>query len=181
MQGRLPTRIARRIRLRPGDREGAYKYAPARNNPILNPFLRRWIEFQRANMDLKPVLSMYALVQYITKYCTNNEPSSDTLQAVTEKLLQQLARSDPEPASAASAYNHLLMSSVGSRDITAQEVAHHALPLPTLLTSATFAVATVNEREITVGGACPAAAGVASGHNRQRMRWFVMFCQEILI
>ena len=65
----------------PDDREGACKYAPVRNDPILNPYLRRWIEFQRANMDLKPVLSEYALVQYITKYRTKNEPSNNTLQA----------------------------------------------------------------------------------------------------
>ena len=62
----------------PDEREGAYKYAPARNDPIMNPFPSRWIEFQRANMDLKPVLSKHALVQYITKYCTKNEPSSST-------------------------------------------------------------------------------------------------------
>ena len=136
----------------PGDREGAYKFAPARNDPIMNAFPRRWIELQRSNMDLKPVLSQHALVQYITKYCTKNEPSSNTLQAVTEQLLQRQARSDAEPASAASAYSRLLMSSVGSRDVTAQEVAHHSLQLPAHLTSATFAVATINQREVTAGG-----------------------------
>ena len=91
-------------------------------------------------------------MQYITKYCTKNEPSSSSLQAVTEKLLQQEGRSDAGPASAASAYNRLLMSSVGSRDFTAQEVTHHSLQLPALLTSASFAVATINEREVSDGG-----------------------------
>ena len=136
----------------PEERGGIYKFAPARNDTIMNPFPSRWIQLQRANMDMKPVLSKHALVQYITKYCTKNEPSSNTLQAVTEKLLRQQALGDAEPASAAAAYNRLLMSSVGSRDVTAQEVAHHSLQLPALLTSATFAVATVNEREVTAGG-----------------------------
>ena len=103
-------------------------------------------------MDLKAILSKRALVQYITKYCTKNESSSNTLQAVTEKLLQQPGQNENEPATAASAYKRLLMSLVGSRDITAQNVAHHSLQLPPLLTSATFAVATINEREVTAGG-----------------------------
>ena len=103
----------------PGDREGEYKYAPARNDPIFNHFPRRWIQFQRANMDLKPVLSKYAVVQYITKYCTKNEPISNTLQAVTEKVLQQQP-ADAEPAGAGQAYTRALMNAVGGRDITAQ-------------------------------------------------------------
>ena len=41
---------------------------------------------------------------------------------------------------------------------TAQEVAHHALKLPALLTSATFAIATLNEREVTADGAVQKSA-----------------------
>ena len=102
-------------------------------------------------MDIKPCLSKHALIQYLTKYCTKSEPSSDTLKSVTDKLLQQHP-ADAEPAGAGQAYTRVLMNTVGNRDITAQEVAHHALQLPAFLTSATFATATLNEREVTAGG-----------------------------
>ena len=134
------------------DKADDYRFAPARNDPILNSFPHRWIVFQRANMDIKPCLSKHALVQYLTKYCTKDEPCSDTLKTVTEKLLQQQP-AGAEPVGAGQVYTRVLMNTVGSRDITAQEVVHHALQLPALLTSATFATATLNEREVTAGGA----------------------------
>ena len=59
---------------------------------------------------------------------------------------------------AGQAYTRVLMSTVGSRDMTAQEVVHHVLQLPAFLTSATFATATLNEREVTAGGAVQKSA-----------------------
>ena len=131
--------------------QGVYKFAPARNDPILNAFPRHWMTLQRANMDIKPCLSQHALIRYLTKYCTKNEPSSDNLKSVTDKLLRQQP-ADAEPVGAGQAYMRTLISTVGNRDISAQEVTHHALQLPAILTSATFATATVNEREVTADG-----------------------------
>ena len=131
--------------------QGVFKFAPARNDPILNAFPRHWMTLQRANMDIKPCLSQHALIRYLTKYCTKNEPSSDNLKSVTDKLLRQQP-ADAEPVGAGQAYMRTLISTVGNRDISAQEVTHHALQLRAILTSATFATATVNEREVTADG-----------------------------
>ena len=69
--------------------QGVFKFAPARNGPILNAFPRHWMRLQRANMDIKPCLSKHALIQYLTKNCTKNEPNSDVLKSVTDKIMRQ--------------------------------------------------------------------------------------------
>ena len=40
-------------------------------------------------MDIKPVLSKYALIKYLSKYLTKGEPHNETLKELTEKLLHQ--------------------------------------------------------------------------------------------
>ena len=89
-QGRIsPISFVLSFDFKQDEPDGSFKFASTRNDPILNAFRRQWYALQRANMDIKSCVSKHALVQYLTKYCTKNEPSSDTLRMVTDKILQQ--------------------------------------------------------------------------------------------
>lgn len=69
-------------------------------------------------MDIKPVLSNYAKVQYLTKYCTKSEPSSDTLKNFTEKLPKHSEDTSKQLRSM-KVFNCAMVASVGERDVTA--------------------------------------------------------------
>ena len=142
------------LRLHPGfvedeKRKGEYIYAPERNDPLLNQYPKRgWLQVWRANMDLKPVLSLYALIRYLSKYLTKDEPPSGTMLSIVERLLQ-LVEDGSEPMSADKVYSKFLMEFVGNRDITAQEVAHHLRQEPGYETSESCVVISLNEVEVT--------------------------------
>ena len=122
-----------------GRSPGDAVYVPARNDPLMNSYPLKADAYQcwRANMDIKPVTSRHAMVQYLTKYCTKHEPPSQTLMEVTVKLQNR------DNATSGDAYAKLLSASVGDRDYTAQEVAHHLLGLPAFKCSCTFQIASL--------------------------------------
>ena len=142
------------LRLDPGfvedpKRKGEYVYVPERNDPILNQYpLRGWIQFWRANMDLKPVLSLYALIMYLSKYMTKDESSSTTLLDIVERLIQ-LAANGSDIASTDKAFAKYLMQFIGNRDMSLQECIHHLRMEPGYETSETCVVISLNEVEIT--------------------------------
>ena len=123
-----------------GRKPGDVVYVPARNDPLMNTYPIKADAYQcwRANMDIKPVTSRHAMVQYLTKYCTKHEPASDTLKDVIRRL------QDKEGTRSVDAFSKALSGSVGDRDYTAQEVAHHLLGLPGFLSSRTFQTASLS-------------------------------------
>ncbi|EXX51157.1 hypothetical protein RirG_264220 [Rhizophagus irregularis DAOM 197198w] len=92
----------------------------ARNNPYINPHNRIQLQGWRANVDLKPILSIHAALQYISKYASKAEPSS---LAFSEIFKQILDNSNPDDSSL-SPIQKLLLNSVSERDISAQETCH---------------------------------------------------------
>jgi len=52
------------------DDNGQPELITSRNDPYINPHDRLQLQGWRANVDLKPVLSMNAALQYISKYAS---------------------------------------------------------------------------------------------------------------
>ncbi len=80
----------------------------------------------RANVDLKPVLSIHAALQYISKYASKAEPRSIAFSEIFDQILKN---SNPDDSSLTS-IQKLLLNSVAERDISAQETCHLLLSIP---------------------------------------------------
>ena len=115
------------------------EFAPQRNDPLLNNVPRRHFVNWRANSDVEPVISIHALLWYLTKYLTKAEVTSEDMKGTVDSVL----KSDPD-ASAASVYIKLL-NKTHSRDYSAQEVTHHVLKLPGVHCNHTFQIASSND------------------------------------
>jgi hypothetical protein len=69
------------------DDNGKLELATARNDPLINPHDRLQIQGWRANVDLKPILSMNAALQYISKYASKSEPRFAAFSEILNKIL----------------------------------------------------------------------------------------------
>jgi len=99
----------------------------ARNDPKLNKYNEYMIAGWRANLDVSPVLSRRALVNYLTKYISKSETKSKDLT----DILQLLIAKNKEDTSAKSVIQQLYIQACCERDISAQETCHllNGLPL----------------------------------------------------
>src|SRR5688572_14661645 len=66
-----------------------------RNDPLINPHSRLQLQGWRANVDLKPVLSIHAALQYISKYASKAEPRSAAFSEVLNQILNDSKPDDP--------------------------------------------------------------------------------------
>ena len=85
-------------------------------------------------MDLKPILSIHAALQYILKYASKSEPQSAAFSDTLKRILDESHSEDPLLA----LVQKLLLSSVAERDISAQETCHILLGLPLYHSSQQF-------------------------------------------
>ncbi|PKK68501.1 hypothetical protein RhiirC2_782199 [Rhizophagus irregularis] len=111
------------------DKNGQPELVTARNDPYINPHNRLQLQGWRANVDLKPVLSIHAALQYISKYASKAEPRSLSFSEIFDQILR----------------NKLLFNSVSERDITAQETCHLLLGIPLYYSSRPFVSLNLNE------------------------------------
>jgi hypothetical protein len=88
----------------------------------------------RANCDAQFITDPQALPNYLLKYLNKPEEKSTYLQRVRELA----TKSNSTNESAKRAVQSLLMATVGGRDYSAQESAHHLLSLPMYFCSRTF-------------------------------------------
>lgn len=58
------------------DKHGQPELLTTRNDGYINTYNRLQLQGWRANVDLKPILSIYAVLQYISKYASKAEPQS---------------------------------------------------------------------------------------------------------
>ena len=75
-----------------------YEFVPQRNDPLLNNVPRVHYTAWRANSDMQPVLSMHALLNYLSKYLTKAEMSSEEMRGVVHTVL----RNDPNAKASSS-------------------------------------------------------------------------------
>eukprot|EP00919_Chromeraceae_sp_WS-2016_P037097 GHVR01088237.1.p1 GENE.GHVR01088237.1~~GHVR01088237.1.p1 ORF type:complete len:277 (-),score=13.48 GHVR01088237.1:54-884(-) len=124
------------------DGENHPMYEPPRNDNYLNAFNNLLTTICRSNIDIKPVVSKNALVNYLTNYITKQETS-------TPELLQLLRTTDthaahPPAYPAWHIYTKIINKFVGSRDYSAQEVCHLALGLRGYVSSRSSVSASVD-------------------------------------
>ena len=123
------------------DKNGQPEMVTARNDLYINPHNRLQLQGWRANVDLKPVLSIHAALQYISKYTSKAEPRSASFTEIFNQILNE---SNPNDLSLAP-IQKLLLNSVSERDISAQETCHLLLGLPLYHSSRTFVSLNLNE------------------------------------
>jgi hypothetical protein len=92
-------------------------------------------------VDLKPVLSTHAALQYISKYASKAEPRSAAFSDILNQILSESQQEDPILTSA----QKLLLHSVAERDISAQETCHILLGLPLYHSSRQFVFLNLNK------------------------------------
>ena len=108
------------------DGHGQLELVTARNDQYINPHNRLQLQGWRANVDLKPILSIHAALQYISKYASKAEPQSAAFSDILNRILDE---SQPEDSPLAPVQK-LLLHSVAERDISAQETCHIILGIP---------------------------------------------------
>src|SRR3990170_4143760 len=69
------------------DKYGQPELVSARNDPYINSHSRIQLQGWRANVDLKPVLSIHAALQYISKYASKAEPRSESFSKIFNQIL----------------------------------------------------------------------------------------------
>src|SRR4051794_31598632 len=115
-----------------------------RNNPFVN--LYNWLQLQewRANVDLKPVLSIHAALQYVLKYANKAEPQSAAFSEILNQILSESIPDDPILISV----QKLLLHSIAECDISAQETCHLLLGIPLYHSSRAFVFLNLNKESL---------------------------------
>ena len=108
------------------DKHGQPELVTERNDPLINPHNRLQLQGWRANVDVKPVLSIHAALQYISKYASKAEPKSAAFTEIFNQILNN-SRPDENPLTSV---QKLLLNSIAERDISAQETCHLLLSIP---------------------------------------------------
>lgn len=98
----------------------------ARNDKLLNKYNDYVIQTWRANIDVSPVLSRRALVNYLAKYITKSEKQSKDLTEV----LKTLMHTTDGDAKVKKVIQRLYIQSCSERDFSAQETCHLLMGTP---------------------------------------------------
>ncbi|XP_073287600.1 uncharacterized protein [Primulina huaijiensis] len=93
---------------------------------MMNPYNPTTLLGWRANVDMSPCTSIQAVVAYLVKYCSKDEPNTATYNDITRSLLPYLSHRQPDLSYASKLMNRL----IGERDWSAQEVSHVLFGLP---------------------------------------------------
>ncbi|KAK6972287.1 hypothetical protein R3P38DRAFT_2481780, partial [Favolaschia claudopus] len=93
----------------------------------------------RENIDVKPVMSTDAAINYIAKYASKSEQQAPAFP----QLLANVVASMNEAGTAKSACQKLLNKMLGERTYSAQETAHLLLGVPLVRTSVSFQTLTI--------------------------------------
>src|SRR3954451_13709712 len=124
------------------DQHGQPELVLKRNDPYINPHNRMQLQGWRANVDLKPVLSIHAALQYISKYASKSEPRSAAFSEIFNQILNNSNPNEPSLTS----IQKLLLNSVAERDISAQETSHLLLSIPLYRSSHSLVSLNLNEQ-----------------------------------
>jgi ATP-dependent DNA helicase PIF1 len=116
------------------DSKHRLRFEPRRNDRLLNPYNTSMILGWRANIDIKPVLSKYAAIDYIAKYASKSEKQAPAFP----ELLANVTSSMDGEGTAQTACQKMLNKMLGERTYSAQETAHLLLGIPLVRASATF-------------------------------------------
>jgi ATP-dependent DNA helicase PIF1 len=111
-----------------------------RNDPLLNSYNYTFILGWRANIDIRPVLNCDAVISYVAKYASKAESKSLSYKDLLHTAIERLDYG----TAARMAYQKMLSSFVGERDISGQEVCHILFGLKLAKASCLFRKVCVN-------------------------------------
>jgi ATP-dependent DNA helicase PIF1 len=98
----------------------------ARNDSHLNGYNRTITLGWLANTDIKPCISIDAVLNYVAKYCSKAETKSKSYQELASELLPRISNRDPLVSFASKLMNKL----ISERDWSVQEICHLLMHLP---------------------------------------------------
>ncbi|CAG8668017.1 15339_t:CDS:2 [Cetraspora pellucida] len=107
------------------DGHGRPEVVMTRNDPLINPHNRLQLQGWMANIDIKPILSIHAALQYISKYASKAEPQSASFSEILSQILQTNNPKNP----VLSSVQKLLLHIIAECDILAQKTCHILLVL----------------------------------------------------
>ena len=127
--------------------------ATQRNDPLIVSSSPQMTVAWRANCESQMIVTVEALLRYLLKYLNKAEPMSDALHRIQENVATD---SFGRRLSSKSVIQSVLITTVGNRDFSLQESAHHLLSLPLFFCSRSFQVLhTSGLREINNEGTLP--------------------------
>jgi len=120
---------------------GSWKFIPKRNDSLLQRYNRFVTQIWRGNTDFSAITSHDAVINYISKYASKGEHSSEAMSEVLRRLITR--NDDETPAS--TLIRQLLISSVAERNFSAQEVMHLLMGWPLYHSSRSTIVLSLRE------------------------------------
>jgi len=97
-----------------------------RNESLVATHSPSMLSAWRANCEMQLIVHLDAVRRYVVKYLTKGEPVSSYLKLIREMATSTLNSWD----SSKRAVQSIILATVGCRDYSAQECAHHLLQLP---------------------------------------------------
>ena len=119
-------------------RPGLYNLLLARNDPLVNSFEAHLLLANLGNIDWRPLINLWSVLEYLTKYTAKSGKSTKQLGTVFEDVLKDVEAYEREDGHAdlwrrtiLKFYNRI----VGNRDYTLFEVVRYGIRLPPVLSS----------------------------------------------
>lgn len=119
-----------------GDREGQWHARFPRNDRLCCNYEPHVLLANMGNIDWRPVLNLWAVVQYITKYATKAPKGSRKLQEVLKDAVDEVCTYVPEGEGAdflRRSIQKFFARSLGERDFHAYEAVQLGLQLPLVI------------------------------------------------
>jgi len=125
----------RKVKLKKGDKEGSWEACFPRNDPLSTSFEAHVLLANMGNIDWRPCLNLWAVVEYICKYATKAPAGSrsmpETLKAAAEEVCKYTREGEPVDFFR-KALQKFYAKSIGERDFGMFEAVHLGLRLPTV-------------------------------------------------
>ena len=119
-------------------RPGLYNLLLARNDPLINSFETHLLLANLGNIDWRPLINLWSVLEYLTKYTAKSGKSTRQLGTLFEDVLKDVERYEHEDGhvdlwrrTIQKFYNRV----IGNRDYTLFEVVRYGIRLPPILSS----------------------------------------------
>ena len=119
-----------------GDREGQWHARFPRNDRLCCSYEAHVLLANLGNIDWRPVLNLWAVVQYVTKYATKAPKGSRRLNEVLKDAVEEVCQYVPESDGSdllRRAIQKFFARSLGERDYHAYEAVQLGLQLPLVI------------------------------------------------
>ena len=119
-----------------GEREGQWHARFPRNDRLCCSYEAHVLLANMGNVDWRPVLNLWAVVQYVTKYATKAPKGSRRLNEVLKDAVDEVCTYVPEGEGAdflRRSIQKFFARTLGERDFHAYEAVHLGLQLPQVI------------------------------------------------